>query len=127
MTESIAQHMTASPHCIGQEQTLDKAVRAMQSNRVRHLPVLHGGELVGVLSDRDIGLIESVERLNISEVTVEEAMSNEPYSVPPSTPLVEALTHMSERNLGSTVIVDAGQVVGIYTSMDAVRMLSTRL
>lgn len=127
MAETIAQHMTTSPHSIGQEQSLEKAAQFMRDNRVRHLPVLHGGELVGVLSDRDIVVMESSEHVNIAEVTVEDAMSNEPYAVAPDTKLAEVLAHMSEHNLGSAVVVEAGHVSGIYTSMDAVRMLSTRL
>lgn len=127
MAETIEKHMTRSPHSVGQEQSLERAAEFMRENKVRHLPVLHGGELVGVLSDRDIVLMESVEHVRIADVTVEDAMSTDPYAVEPGALLAEVLGHMSEQNLGSVVVVEGNKVVGIYTSMDAVRMLGERV
>ena len=45
---SISEFMTAQPHSIGQEQTLAAAADQMRKLNVRHLPVLHGGKLVGL-------------------------------------------------------------------------------
>ena len=48
-----AELMTPSPHGIRQEQPLSAGYRSMREHRNRHLPVLHGGKLVGVSSQRD--------------------------------------------------------------------------
>lgn len=127
MAETIEQFMTPCPHSVGAEQSLQRAIEAMRKHRVRHMPVLHGGELVGVLSDRDIVLLEGLTESLVNDMTVEEAMSTEPYAVPKETPLKEVLGVMASRHLGSAIVVNGNKVVGIYTSTDAVRMLSERL
>ena len=64
--------MTPGPHTIGREQSLVAAKQMMQKIHVRHLPVLHGGKLVGVLSDRELAAIETLPGSN--QLTVEDAM-----------------------------------------------------
>jgi len=121
----IGDHMTECVHSVGKNQTLQRAAEYMREFRVRHLPVLHGGELVGMLSDRDIVLAEGAEGgLSGKEVTVEDAMSTEPYKVAADTPLKEVLRAMAERGVGSCLVVDGPKLLGIYTSSDAVRMLA---
>jgi acetoin utilization protein AcuB len=123
----IGEHMTECIHSVGKTQTLRRAAQYMREHRVRHLPVLHGGELVGMLSDRDIVLMEGAEGLSADEVTVEDAMSTEPYKVAADTPLKQVLQDMAERGVGSCLIVDGAKLLGIYTSSDAVRMLAERV
>lgn len=113
--------MTALPLTIGQEQTIATAEALLSKHRFRHLPVLHGGALVGVISDRDVAL---ATRWASAEATVEEAMSPEPYTVHPDADLAEVAEHMASHRLGSAVVVDAtGHVVGIFTTVDAMRAL----
>jgi acetoin utilization protein AcuB len=119
----IGDHMTECVHSVGKTQTLRRAAEYMREHRVRHLPVLHGGELVGMLSDRDIVLTG----LSGSEVTVEDAMSAELYKVAADTSLKEVLQAMSERGVGSCLVVDGARLLGIFTSSDAVRMLAERI
>lgn len=128
MTEIIAQHMTTCPHSVGAEQSLDRAVDAMRKFGVRHMPVLHGGELVGMLSDRDIALLEGLTAEARETLTVEDVMSPEPYAVTGDTPLAAVLRGMERRHVGSVVILDNdNHIAGIYTSTDAVRMLADHL
>src|SRR5437879_4833811 len=53
-TTTIRDYMTPAPHTIGVEQPLAVAAALMQAHHIRHLPVLHGGKLVGILSERDV-------------------------------------------------------------------------
>ena len=55
--------MSAGPHTIGREQSLAAAKQLMHKSHVRHLPVLHGGKLVGVLSERDLDVIGDAARV----------------------------------------------------------------
>lgn len=121
---TIAKFMTQSPHSIGATQTLDKATKLMREHRVRHLPVLRGGKLVGMVTDRDIKLIETFRDIDPTEVPVEDAMSEAPYCVAADTPLHEVCSTMAERKLGSAVIMDGIHVTGIFTTVDACRALS---
>jgi acetoin utilization protein AcuB len=123
----IQKYMTASPHSIGAEQTLARAQEVMAEHGIRHLPVLHGGKLLGVLTDRDLHLVESLKDVNPKLVTVSDAMSQSVYSVAPDEPLDEVVMTMAERKLGSAVVLQNGKVVGIFTTVDACRALGELL
>lgn len=128
---SIQKYMTTTPHSIGSEQTIAKAASVMSLHQIRHLPVLHGGNLLGILTDRDIKLIESFKDVDVTKVSVEEAMTERPYTVSPDAPLDEVVQTMAEKKLGSAVIVQNHKVVGIFTTVDACQalaeLLNTRL
>jgi acetoin utilization protein AcuB len=128
---SIQKYMTTTPHSIGSEQTIAKASQLMSEYRVRHLPVLHGGQLLGILSDRDIKLIESFRDIDPTKLTVSEAMTEQPYTVAPDAPLDEVVRTMAAKKYGSAVVVQNHKVVGIFTTVDAcealAELLKTRL
>jgi acetoin utilization protein AcuB len=119
--------MTTTPHSIGGEQTLETASRMMREHHIRHLPVLHGGKLLGVLTDRDLKFIEAFRDVDVRKVLVEEAMSGEPYTVSPDAPLDEVVGTMAAEKYGSAIVVDNQHVVGIFTTVDACRALSELL
>ena len=121
---TIAERMTRTPQLIGAEQSIAAAHHLMRTNGIRHLPVLHGGKLVGVVSQRDLHFIESLRDVNPEEVSVEEAMTQDVYAVPPRTPLKEIVTEMAERKLGSAVVVEGQKVVGVFTTVDALDTLA---
>lgn len=127
----IDRHMTKSPYSIGREQKLSQAHKLMREHAIRHLPVLHGGKLIGVLSDRDLHLIETLRDVDPEKVLVEEAMSPAVYTVEPKTPLDEVVREMAHHKYGCAVVVENGKVVGVFTTIDAMRafaeMLETRL
>ncbi len=116
--------MSALPHTVGSEQTITFAQELMVRHKVRHLPVLHGGELAGIVSDRDLGLVAGLNDVNPDSTPVQEAMSSETYVVPPSAPLGEVLREMGTKKYGSAVVAEQGKVVGIFTTTDAVVMLA---
>ena len=124
---TIEQYMTPSPHSIGVEQTLATAEDMMREHGFRHLPVLHGGELVGILSARDLELVEALPDVDRSRVRVEEAMSPVPYTVEPDTELRQVAREMAERKLGSAVVMHGTRVIGVFTTTDALRALTDAL
>ena len=115
----VDHYMTHGPHSIGQEQTLLQAHQLMRQHNIRHLPVLHGGKLAGVLSDRDLHLIETLRDVDPEKVTVEEAMSPTAYTVSRRAPLDEVVREMAAPRYGCALIVDNGKVVGVFTPVDA--------
>ncbi len=119
--------MTPSPHSIGAEQSLLRARKVMQEHLIRHLPVLHGGRLVGVVTDRDVHLVESMGDVDPRLVTVSDAMSTEVYSVTPETPLEDVVAEMAEHKYGSAIVMRDHEVVGIFTTVDACRALRSLL
>jgi acetoin utilization protein AcuB len=119
----IRDFMTPSPHSIGRSQSLSTALDRMRAHDVRHLPVLDGGRIVGVLSQRDVLFVETLRDVDPSTVRVEEAMSTEVYAVAPDVPLAEVAAEMAQHKYGCVAVVDHGHVAGIFTSVDALRAL----
>jgi len=122
--EPIRRFMSRSPACIAGHRSLKDAWTMMQHERVRHLPVLEGGAVVGMISQRDLGLLGTQAPARLDEVAVEEAMSGEPYVVGPSTSLLAVVATMSAQRLGAAIIVDGGHVVGVFTTTDALALLT---
>jgi len=124
---AVQKYMSTSPHTIGQEQPLTVAHQMMREHNIRHLPVLHGGAIVGVISTRDLHLIESLEGVDPRQVTVQEAMANNPYVVAPDAPLDEVAQTMASEKYGSAVVAQHQKVVGILTTVDLCRALAELL
>jgi acetoin utilization protein AcuB len=122
-TAPIAEYMTPLPHTVGSEQTITFAQKLMQKYDIRHLPVLHGGELYGIVSDRDLGMIAGLNEVNPDVTTVEEAMTQEAYTVPKDTSLFGVLQEMLEHKYGSAVVVEGVKIVGIFTTHDSLKLL----
>lgn len=120
----VGSYMTAAPHSIGRGQPLEAAHRIMRLYQIRHLPVLDGGRLVGVVSLGDLHLIETLHDVSPSDVSVEEAMTPNPYVVDAGAPLDEVAAHMGERKLGCALVVEKERVVGLFTTTDALRALA---
>jgi acetoin utilization protein AcuB len=122
-TAPIADFMTAMPHTVGSEQTITFAQGMMEKYGIRHLPVLHGGELYGIVSDRDLGMIAGLNEVNPDHTTVEEAMTQEAYTVTKDTPLFDVLQDMLDHKYGSAIVVEGVKIVGILTTHDALQLL----
>ena len=124
----VQDYMTASPHTIGASLSLSDAANMMKAYKIRHLPVLDGNALVGMVSDRDIQMVKSMEAVDADEMPIEEAMSQAPYTVSATTPLEVVARHMAKHKLGSAVIVNANQkVMGVFTVTDGMRALADLL
>ena len=120
---AIREHMTPSPVTIARSRSLAAAQQVMRAHQVRHLPVLDGGRIVGVVSERDILLVESLPGVTPAEVRVEEAMVQDVYAVPPDAPIGEVIETMIERKLGSAIVSEGERVIGVFTTIDALRAL----
>jgi acetoin utilization protein AcuB len=124
MSKAIAQVMTRTPHSVGDDQTVVEAALRMRELGVRHLPVMRGSRMVGIVSHRDLAVLEAIAGAHPSELTVAHAMTPEPYAVAPGTPLAEVAATMADHRYGAVVVVEDGEPTGIFTTTDAVRLLS---
>lgn len=123
----ISKFMTTSPHSIGKDQTLKTAHDMMREHNFRHLPVLEAGKLVGLVTSRDLALVESLEGVDPTKVTVEEAMTTDVYAIDPDVKLDEVTAEMAEHKYGCAVVIQNAKVVGVFTTVDACRALSELL
>lgn len=124
--------ITVHPH-----DRIKVAVDHMNAAHVRHLPVVNGRRLVGIVSDRDIrlfgmsvdGAADGDFQFRIgTEVTVREVMQEEPVLIGPDADLREALDLMIEDRVGAIPVVDEGDhLLGIVSYVDMLKLLQDRL
>jgi acetoin utilization protein AcuB len=124
---TIQKYMSTTPHTIGAEQSLHKAHETMREHGIRHLPVMQGNQLVGIVSDRDVQLILAIDGADATKITVEDAMTQDVITVEPDASLDEVSDLMVERKAGSVVVMQNHRVVGIFTTIDGMRALSELL
>ena len=118
--------MTPFPHSIDVDAPLEDAHKLMREHHFRHLPVMSGGEIVGVLTDRDIKLVLGPDfgSPDERELRVRDAYVERPCVVPASTPVAKVARVMAQNRIGSAIVTKHGKLVGIFTVTDACRALA---
>jgi acetoin utilization protein AcuB len=131
--------MTVEVVSIPREETLGRAMAMLAELDVRHLPVVHRGELVGMLSDRDLreaGLFHVAEdaaaedRLReLRRMPVADAMNSDVVSIDPSTTVPEIVELMIEERVGALPVVEehTNTLVGIVSYVDVLRVAADAL
>jgi acetoin utilization protein AcuB len=100
--------------------TLQDAYRTMQDQRIRHLPVVEGEKLVGVVTDRDLRLATSALTPSpfLPDSRVSAVMTAAPLTADASDPVEDAARTMRERKIGCLPVMDGGRLIGIVTGLD---------
>jgi CBS domain-containing protein len=124
--------MTPDPITITPRTTLPEAQKILFDHRIRRLPVVDKGRLVGILTLGDIreanpsdATTLSVYELNylLDRLVVKDIMTAGPVTVSPDDPIGEAARLMYERKVGGLPVLDDGRLVGIITETDLCRLL----
>lgn len=100
-------------------QPIAEASRLMRLHRIRHLPVTKDHTVVGILTQRDVYLVETLEDVDPARVLVAEAMISNPFLVEPEEPIDVVAREMAERRIGSAVVAHNGRLLGLFTAADA--------
>lgn len=114
--------MTRLPTEVDREASVSRAGTMMRNANIRHLPVMDGPRLFGVVSSRDIDLVSATAK-DHGDLRVGDICSREPLVASPVDSVAEVARRMLERRVGSAVIIDAGLVVGIFTVTDALEVI----
>lgn len=123
---SIDRYMTRQVLTIRPGAKLSQAHAMMREHQIRHLPVLEAGKLVGVVTERDLYLIEKLAGPD-SEMSVEDAMSPEVYTASCNDPVDNVVEGMAQHKYGSVVVLERGRVAGIFTMVDGMQALAELL
>lgn len=125
--QPIEAFMTPSPQCIQAKETVTEALRLMQLTGGRHLPVLEGETLVGIVSQRGLYRLETLGNVDHrSHDPVAEAMESF-YVVERGAPIGEVAQEMAHRKAGAAIVVDGRKIIGIFTTTDALETLAQLL
>jgi CBS domain-containing protein len=114
--------MTPSVECIDPYASLREAARKMESEDIGFLPVINEGELVGVITDRDITVRAVSRGLDPEETTVEETMTLDIVSLPETSEIEDASDVMQHRHVRRLVVTDDDDMPVGVVSMDKVAM-----
>jgi acetoin utilization protein AcuB len=87
--------------------------------------VLHAGKLVGVVSARELEVIEALP--GPKQLSVEDAMVPDVYMISEDDALETVAANMARLKLGSAIVVKDGDVVGVFTAVDGLRALADLL
>jgi acetoin utilization protein AcuB len=118
MSTPVKEFMTHMPHTIGHDISVEKAIDMMKQYSCHHLPVLDGGKLVGIVSDRDIQTLSKLAKFD--NVKAEDIMTDEPVVVPPELDVFQVAMLMHEKKIGSVIVsAQDNEPWGIFTSTDA--------
>ena len=121
---TISRYMTSQPWTIRRDAKLSEARGLMRAHAIRHLPVLDGGRLVGILSERDVYMLERFPTFD-DGYTVEDAMTQDVYAVHADDPVDSVLEAMAKHKYGSAVVLNRRDTVeGIFTSIDAMQVFT---
>lgn len=118
--------MTVRPQSVGPQEKISDAKQLMMKHSIKHLPVVEESRVVGVLTDRDIKLRQAVSSDSDFHMSarVESVCVMNPYTATPLASLSDVLSTMMKKRIGSAIIVDNdGGLLGIFTNMDACRIL----
>ncbi|HMM55070.1 MAG TPA: CBS domain-containing protein [Candidatus Desulfobacillus sp.] len=120
----VEEFTTPDPVTASEDATIDELRQLMADHGVRHLPVMRGGEVAGVVSERDVRLVSGLSLDHRKQVRAADIMAAEPVSVASTTPLDEVAYIMSDRKVGSVIVNDEdGRFLGIFTLTDALNAL----
>lgn len=128
----VREWMTPDPVIISSKTTLPDAGQLMTERKIRRLPVVDNGRLVGIVTRGDIRGAQpsGATSLSIYEIhyllaklSVNEIMTRNPITVAPDAPIYEAARLMLQHKIAGLPVVEAGRVVGIITESHIFRMV----
>ena len=118
---TVREAMTSSPRSIETGASVVDAARLMANEDVGSLPVVDGGALVGMVTDRDLVVQVLAKDLDPGKVTVSEVASENPVVTGPEDSLDSALQRMAQEQVRRLPVVEDGRLVGILAQADVAR------
>jgi acetoin utilization protein AcuB len=129
----VGNRMTLNPFTVSPQSSVAAAMTLMRERKIRRLPVLDSlGQLVGIVSDRDIlqaspSPATTLAKWEISELldklTIDKVMTAEVVSIPEDTPLEDAARIMADHKVGGLPVMRGAALVGIITESDLFKVL----
>lgn len=123
---TVQELMTPSPSAIESNETAIEAARMMMTENIGSLPVVSDGELVGMVTDRDLVLQVMAKDLDANVVPVSQVCSEDPVVATPDEPLDDALGRMAAEQVRRLPVVKGTRLVGILAQADIARSADSK-
>jgi CBS domain-containing protein len=130
----VSEIMMGSPVTVSPDATLNFVNDVISLGRIRHVPVVENGKLVGLLSERDLigaaanrifGLKQKSRSALLKTDLVKNVMKKRVITVAPDTPIKEAARLMAEKKIGCVPVISEGTLVGLVTTTNILRYLES--
>ena len=128
---TVGDCMSVDPVTVAPRDSLQRVIELLRRRDIRAVPVVEDGKLVGIVTDRDVRQVapayplfrdDDEIRRYTENLTVTAAMSADPMTVSPATPLVEAAKILETYRISSLPVVECFRVVGILSVTDLLRV-----
>jgi CBS domain-containing protein len=122
--------MMGAPVTLTPDDTLELASNVISLGRIRHIPVVENGELVGLLSERDLlgtaasklfGLKQKSKSALLRSVLVKDVMKKRVVTVRAGMPIKDAAHLMADKKIGCVPVVDDRTLIGLVTTTNILR------
>ncbi|RLB27485.1 MAG: hypothetical protein DRG87_11300 [Deltaproteobacteria bacterium] len=129
----IKDFMSTNVVAVDEKTSIHDARKIMEAHKIRRLPVMRKGKLVGLVTERMLleaapspATALSIHELQylLAKMTVKEIMVKKPHTVSPDMPAEEALQLGQDMGYGAFPVVDNGRLVGMVTESDIVRVMT---
>lgn len=120
----VEEFTTPHPVTATEDMLVSHLDQLMTEFSIRHLPVVRGADIVGIISERDLRVVAGLSEDHRHQVRAGDIMATGPMTVPATAMLDEVARVMVERRIGSAIVTDAeGGLYGIFTATDALNAL----
>lgn len=132
----VRDRMTTDVITVEANEPIRRVWDLMEEKRLRRFPVMDGGRLVGIVTDRDMrnatasSVVLTEKKFHdflLDTIRVDSIMTADPRTVTPGTDLKEAARMILELKIGGLPVVEGGRLVGIITETDLIRALVERI
>lgn len=125
----VRDSMTREVETLTPETTAAEALALCRDRRIRHLPVVEDGRLVGIVSDRSLraatpALGDPSRAEALQSIRVEDVMTRDVSIAHPDDPIEQAANEMREKRIGCLPVVEHEEMVGIITTSDVMEALT---
>jgi CBS domain-containing protein len=130
--EPVSHIMAKSVISVNKTQSLREVKSLLEREGIRHIPVVSGSELIGIISKTDITKLSfgsifenqgSSEEAVLDLLSIEQLMTKHPKSVSSDTSIREVAEILANEEFHSLPVVDEGKIVGIVTSTDIIKYM----
>ena len=131
---TVKEIMMGSPVTLAPNDTLDLASDVISLGRIRHIPILDNGKLVGLISGRDLigaaanrifGLKQKSRSALLKSELVKNIMKKRVITVTPDTPIKDAALLMANKKIGCVPVLSDGALVGLVTTTNVLHYVGS--